>query len=197
MKKVFLIFTLTLFSIVNAQKRTVLVAGSVGYDNIKLSNSTTDYKNNTLNLSLKIGYQFSNNLTFGIESTISNTNSEMKGKVAEATSSDSKGSGLNIGPFLRYSKSLGGIFFAYSDLGLGIISEKNTYSDSPDFPNKGIYAYITPALAINIKKGFCLNFSLGGLGYKSTKDGQVEVETRHTFYFNFGQQPTIGISKNF
>ncbi len=195
MKKGLIIMALAFFGITNAQKGSLLVAGNFGYDNIKTSNVSGDTNNGTFTFAPKIGYQFTDHLTVGIESSIANTTGTIT--PAGLSSTDTKTSILNLGAFLRYSQSLGGAFSVYGDLGAGMLSGKTTSTGTADVTNKGFYTALTPAVAIDLKKGFCLNFSIGGLGYKSSKDNAPNVTTTNNFYFNFGQQPTIGISKNF
>ncbi|MNU06910.1 hypothetical protein D3C72_2522710 [compost metagenome] len=59
-----------------------------------------------------------------------------------------------------------------------------------------MYVGVTPALFINMKKGFGLNFSIGGLGYETLSFDNNGADYSK-FYFNFGQTFNIGISKNF
>ena len=66
MKKVFIILALSIFSFANAQKGTVLVAGSIGFSSVKQTNSK--YEN--FNFSPKVGYQFNDNWTVGGEMSI-------------------------------------------------------------------------------------------------------------------------------
>lgn len=195
MKKVFLFFAITIISFANAQKGTVLLAGSIGYNNVNNSNTNSGSTNNYFNFSPKIGYQIADNWTVGLESSFYN----WKGKTDQQgyASSESKNSTSNYGAFLRYSKPLIGIFSTYVDLSAGLSSGKNSSTNNTDVKNNGYYTNLMPAISLNLKKGFALNFSIGGLGYSSTKDNQTVVNTKNSFYFNFGQQPTIGISKNF
>ncbi|MOA63696.1 hypothetical protein D3C78_1895110 [compost metagenome] len=58
-----------------------------------------------------------------------------------------------------------------------------------------MYASLTPALFINMKRGFGLNFSIGGINYDNL-DGKNDPKQDH-FGFNFGKTLNIGISKNF
>ena len=62
----------------------------------------------------------------------------------------------------------------------------------------GFYTGITPALFINMKKGFGLNFSIGGLGYETLNYDISGSDVDYSkFFVNFGKTVNIGISKNF
>jgi len=211
MKKVILIFAFAVFGIANAQKGTILVAGNLSY---KSTNNPVDAdyyllvpgdnKSSSFEFSPKVGYQFTNNLTVGIESSIG---SEKRSDFVTSYSQnniffsqvDIKKTSLNLGAFLRYSKSLGGIFSSYADLSAGIISGKVTktlYGMPGDNKYHGLYAGITPAFAIDLKKALCINFSFGGLKYSSVESDFFGSKTA-TFDFDLGKQINIGISKNF
>jgi hypothetical protein len=74
MKKSLLIIALTVFSFANAQKGTILVLGNVGYSSqksdVSLGISPTQ---KSFNFSPKVGYQYNDNWTVGVESYISNS----------------------------------------------------------------------------------------------------------------------------
>jgi hypothetical protein len=186
MKKVFIIAALAIVSFANAQKGSVLVAGSIGYS----SRNTGDIKANYFEFAPKVGYQFSDNMTVGIETAV--TSKEFVSKDVENT--------LKLGAFLRYSQPLAGVFSVFGDFGVGMQSGKykrdlgafGTVETEAD----GFYIGVVPAIGVDLKKGFCLNFSIGGLSYDSMKaDGASDAT--NSFDFNFGRQASIGISKNF
>lgn len=205
MKKVFIILALSIFSFANAQKGTVLVAGSVGFSSQKetFGNSSVQLVRNSFNITPKVGYQFNNNWTVGAELNIINDKSESKSNFQTPNYLDDK-KGLSAGAFIRYSKSLSETFAVYADFGAGIQNIKwNTanYDNNGQYytsTNKGngFYVGITPALFINVKKGFGLNFNIGGLGYE-TLNYDNNGGDNSQFNFNFGQTASIGISKNF
>jgi opacity protein-like surface antigen len=197
MKKVLVILAMALVSVANAQKGTVLLAGNVAIGSTKDSNISGNQKTNDFTFAPKIGYQFSDNMTVGIESSIGSTKTTTT--PASGTSSETKQDNLNLGAFLRYSKSLGGAFSAYADLGVGMQSAKtsNNTPGSTAVKYNGFYVGVTPAVAIDLKKSFCLNFSIGGLGYNTWKDDTTNPTTTNNFGLTFGKQVNIGISKNF
>jgi hypothetical protein len=187
MKKVFMIAALAIVSFANAQKGTVLVAGNVGY----YSKKQGDSKVSTFEFAPKVGYQFSENTTIGLETAIVNKN----------FANDDSAKDFKLGAFLRYSQPLTGVFSVFGDFGIGMQSSK--YEE--DLPGAatlvtkadGFYMSVVPAIGVNLKKGFCLNFSIGGLGYDSMKEDFNGAEATNTFAFTFGKQASIGISKNF
>lgn len=193
MKKMLLILALSVFGFANAQKGTVLVGGNIGYTSTNREFQTGKDKISQFDFSPRVGYQFNDNWTVGGEFLIGSSKSEVEG-VGESKSNDFK-----AGAFLRYSIPLSETFAVFADLGAGFQNQKNTvYSALGDNESKadGIYASITPALFINMKKGFGLNFSIGGLGYETLSFDNNGADV-NSFYFNFGRTINIGISKNF
>lgn len=195
MKKTLLILALAMFSFANAQKGTVLVSGNVGYSSQKLGGSGgQDY--NYFNFSPKVGYQYNDNWTVGVESSINNSN-------ATNAIVTNKSNGFSLGGFIRYIKPVGGIFSVYADLGTGYHKADQTFFAGGINPstitNKadGFYVGITPALFLNINKGFGLNFNIGGLGYNTLNSTTNNGNDTKSFNFSFGQALSVGISKNF
>lgn len=196
MKKMLLILAIAVCSFANAQKGSVLVMGSVSYNSQKNSNSNFDNKPNVFAIQPKIGYQFHESWTAGIEGNFINI------KQNSFEGSQYKDRVYEFGGFVRYSKPLSTIFSAYADLGVGYHNQKETntntmgqYYDDSD----GFYARITPAIFIDISKGFGLNFNIGGLQYTSLNNDTASGTSFKTkaFAFNFGQSFSVGLSKNF
>ena len=195
MKKTLMILALAMFSYANAQKGTVLVSGNVGYSSQKSGNSGgQDY--DSFNFSPKVGYQYNDNWTIGVESSINNSKTT-------STMGDNKSNGFSVGSFIRYSKPINEIFSFYSDLGIGYHNADQSYTtggfNSSTNTNKadGFYVGVTPALFLNIKKGFGLNFNIGGLGYNTLKNTTSNGSDSKNFNFSLGQAFSVGISKNF
>ena len=174
MKKLLLCVALVVSAMATAQKGSVLVGGNVGYSSEKIG----DAKAESFEFSPRFGYQFSENWTAGVEGAIANVDVKGFGKTEN----------YKIGGFVRYSTPLSETFAFYTDLGAG-------YQSTSLNDGKGMYASLTPALFINMKKGFGLNFSIGGINYDNM-DGK-EDPRRENFGFNFGKTLNIGISKNF
>lgn len=221
MKKVLLIAAIAFASVASAQKGTFLVQGSLGFGSNKdsevavPSGTRTEDKMNNFNFSPKLGYQFSDHLTVGLDASIGSSKTETTTTpVAGFTNRRTEKLNLfSVGPFLRYTQSLSDIFSMYADLGIGYQAGKQTTETfnglttvSVDEKGNGIYAGITPALFINMKKGFGVNISFGGIRYDSFSfDDRIDPATLtgtrdhkiNAFNFTFGQTVNIGISKNF
>lgn len=174
MKKLLLIVALFVATISNAQKGSVLLGGNVGFSSEKIGDS----KATNFEFSPKVGYQFSEKWTLGVEGSIANVDVDGFGKTEK----------YKIGAFTRYSVPLSELFAVYADLGAG-------YQTSSVHDAKGMYASLTPALFINMKRGFGLNFSIGGINYDNL-DGKNDPRQERVG-FNFGKTLNIGISKNF
>ncbi|MRX66667.1 Outer membrane protein beta-barrel domain-containing protein [Flavobacterium resistens] len=197
MKKILVIVALAMFSFANAQKGSVLVMGSVGYNSQKRSNIPAENKYYNFSFSPKIGYQFHENWIAGIESSVNSTEDKI------VSTYSSKINSFRIGGFLRYTKTLNQTFSAYADFGAGYQNTKSVYSNNPLPTNtinkgNGFYVGVTPAIFINVHKGFGLNFNIGGIDYGVIDyDGGSGATTAKSFNVTFGQSVSIGISKNF
>ncbi|WP_456314042.1 hypothetical protein [Pseudomonas shirazensis] len=174
MKKFLLGVALLVATISSAQKGSMLVGGNVGFSSEKIGES----KSTNFEFSPKVGYQFADHWTAGVEGTIATLDVKGFGKTEN----------YKIGGFVRYSTPLSETFSFYTDLGAG-------YQNSSLNNAKGMYASVTPALFINMKRGFGLNFSIGGINYDNL-DGKNDPR-QERFGFDFGKTLNIGISKNF
>lgn len=174
MKKLLLAVVLLVTTMMNAQKGSILVGGNIGYSSEKIG----DIKTEGFDFSPKAGYQFTDKWTLGVEGSI--LNYKESGFESEQA--------YRVGAFTRYSVPLSDLFSFYTDFGIG-------YEERTIDKTKGIYSTLTPALFINMKKGFGLNFSIGGINYDNLSGKGVPREER--FGFDFGKTFSIGISKNF
>ena len=178
MKKVFLSLLLAGASVVGvrAQSNTLLVYGNVNVDSQKAGNTTV----NSSNFSPGVGYQWDNNWTAGINLSLNN-------RSTTSNLTTVKSSSVAVGPFVRYTQPLAGIFAIYGQFNADILSGKN-YS--------GFQGTIFPAIGVNLKNSFALNFTFGSLSYTTLKtDGDANPTT--AFHFGFGSGAGFGISKNF
>jgi len=198
MKKMLLILALATFSFANAQKGTILVGGNIGFTSEKNDNQGEERKSNSFGFSPKVGYQFHDNWTAGVEFALSSSKSTSS--LNSIGESESKFNVFKVGAFVRYSVPLSETFSVFADLGAGFQNQKNkdyiNGSLTSESKADGLYAGITPALFINMKKGFGLNFSIGGLGYETLSFDTSDTDVSR-FYFNFGKTVNIGVSKNF
>ncbi|MFD1603732.1 outer membrane beta-barrel protein [Flavobacterium artemisiae] len=193
MKKMLLILALSVFGFANAQKGTILVGGNIGYSSNKIEREMAPSKNTTFQFSPKVGYQFHDNWTVGAEFSLVSSKSTIEEGEGKATN-------FKAGAFVRYTVPLSETFSVFADLGAGFQNQKDKIYENGVLTSEGkgdgLYAGITPALFINMKKGFGLNFSIGGLGYETMSYDATDADVK-SFYFNFGKTINIGISKNF
>jgi len=198
MKKTLVILALAMFSFANAQKGTYLVSGNVSFWSNKDSNQASESKFDNFNFSPKVGYQFKDNWTVGVETGFSSSKNKYTYQENESNNQERITKNFSAGAFVRYSKSLSQMFLLYADLGAGYknLKETNTNSFSSTTTFDGFYMSFAPGLFLNIKNNFGLNFGIGGLTYSNTKSNQNNASNSN-FYFNFGQSFNIGISKNF
>lgn len=207
MKKSILILALAIASLATAQKGTVLVAGSLQIYNYKTNHSNSQNVSNQFSISPKIGYQFDEHWTVGAQVSASklkteNSSSSSVNSITYTTNQKE----FDAGAFIRYSEPLSELFTLYGDLGAGFRTAKtenqlfNTLDPTNNFDEsskgKGIYVGLEPAIQVNIKKRFCLNFGFGGLRYETLKYTNDGGDTKQ-LYVTFGQSFNIGISKNF
>lgn len=172
-----------------AQKGSVLVYGDVIVTSKK--NQDGNFKYNVLDINPGVGYQFNDNWTVGIQGGVrSTTTEEVEG------ADENKLNNIKVGPFLRYTKDLSETFFVFGQLDGSFVSNKTKTGDVVTSEGTGFNANVFPAIGVNIKNRFALNFSFGGLGFETFKlDGASESSSR--VELNFGQVIKIGVSKNF
>ena len=193
MKKIIVMAALAICSFANAQKGTILVGGNIGYTSDKTEYQFGEEKTNTFSFSPRVGYQFHDNWTVGGEFTVASANDDNGTR-------EIKDNGFKAGAFVRYSVPLSQTFSVFADMGAGFQNLKSkVYGPGNAFSKSkadGMYVGVTPALFINMKDGFGLNFSIGGLGYETLSYDNNGADVS-SFYFNFGQTFNIGVSKNF
>ncbi|MFD1140210.1 outer membrane beta-barrel protein [Larkinella insperata] len=164
-----------------AQRNTVLVYGSLGATSHKQVNGT---KTNTFSFSPAVGYQFDDNWTAGLTLTTESTN-------VQTSLGKAKTSAFAVGPFIRYAVPLSDIFALYGQFNADVLSGK-----VGDVNTNGFRGTFFPAIGVNMKNGFALNFGFGGLSFASQK-AKGDSESTTDFNLNFGTGASFGISKNF
>ncbi len=190
MKKVFLYLAVScMFATANAQKKSVLLFGDLGFITSKLSDPGTT-TNTRYFINPGIGYQFSDNWTAGLNFGIENNKDESGG-------SYSKTKTLKGGPFVRYTYSISELFNFYVQAEAAALSLHFRTSVDPTKKTSGFAASVAPAIAFKIKKGFALNFGLGGIEYLNITYPSIDNQRAKGLYLSFGKQYNIGVSKNF
>lgn len=167
---------------VNAQKNTVLVAGSVGISSTKAPNVDAVSQ---WNFDPTVGYQFNDNWTAGITASIGGTKN-----LAVTKTSD-----FGVGPFVRYTKWASSTFALYGQL-QGVFGQSKSTSGNVETKTNMMNIMVYPAVFINVKKNFGLNLDFGGIAFGSSKLSGGSGST-NTFNFNFGRTFNVGVSKNF
>lgn len=162
----------------NAQQNSLLVYGNL---NISSSKNGSGVKTNAFSVSPGVGYQFTDNWTTGINLEIASS---------KAGDPAIKSSSFGAGPFIRYAQPLSNIFAVYGQLNTNYITNK-----TGDISSNGFSANLFPAIGVNLKNGFALNFNFGSLGYYSNKP--KESKSTSNFSLSFGSGAGFGISKNF
>jgi zona occludens toxin (predicted ATPase) len=174
MKKLSLIALFALAGLVASAQKSVLVMGSIGYSSEETE--ATSHTHSAFEFAPMLGYQFNKSITVG---AFANYSKEMH------TGSHDMNSTV-VGPFVRYTQSLSDIFSVYADTKLGWMSGTGGKS--------GWQFGITPAVLVNLKNGFGLNFNFGGVNYQAYG---VNYAQTTDFGLTFGKQASIGISKHF
>lgn len=168
------IWTLT----VHAQRNSILVYGHLG---ISSSKSAADVKTNSFSFSPAAGYQWDDHWTGGVN---------LKTEQWKTGTPQVKSTAFGVGPFVRYAHPLSDIFAVYGQLNANYLSGKTA-----GVKMNGAEVTLFPAIGVNLKNGFALNFNFGSLGFSSAK---VKGEEKsHSFGLNFGSGAGFGISKNF
>lgn len=175
MKKVCLLLLITAMGMVGmgaqAQSNTLLVYGNVSYDSQKIGGSTT----NSYTFAPGVGYQWNDNWTGGINLNLN------------GAKDSGKTSNVSVGPFIRYTQPLAGIFAIYGQFNANYLSGTGY---------NGFQGTLFPAIGVNLKNSFALNFTFGSLSFTSQKfDGISGTST--AFHLGFGSGAGFGISKNF
>jgi hypothetical protein len=188
-----LVTLICLSTAVNAQTGSILLYGNIGF-NTNSNGGVNDAINasgpgskGSFYINPGVGYQFNKAWTAGVE-----------GGYNYADNGTYITKDYSAGAFLRYSQHIAGVFSAYEQLGLGYQGASEATGTINGIETQkftGFYAHIIPTIYADIKNGFGLNFSVGGLEYSSFKP--TGGQTSSTFGLTFGKQPTIGLSKNF
>ena len=179
MKVVFLIVLVAAMNVAGidaqAQSNTLLVYGTVSAESQKLGNSNA----NGYTFAPGVGYQWNDNWTAGLNLDLS------------GSKNTAKSSFVSAGPFIRYAQPLAGPFAIYGQFNANFLSGKigsTTYN--------GFQGTLFPAIGVDLKNSFALNFTFGALSF-TTQKSAGEAESQSSFRVAFGSGAGFGISKNF
>lgn len=225
MKKLILaLLAVSTFGVANAQKNSILIYGNAGFD-AGHTDMGKGFENRNLNWNVNpgVGYQFTDNITVGVQGGINSMFKE--NRTANATQTQwnrmaSEQREWQAGVFLRYSKKFSNIFSMFTQLNLSYVSGQDVSENETravDVPsnsivNTVIYGYdyyngfqamINPMIKVNVYKGVALNFGFGGLGYRTISYDTPKSPTalnniidQSNFMFTFGKQFSFGITTN-
>ncbi len=206
MKKIFLI-TLVITSLTKvsiAQKGSLFVYGNVNFSS---STDSIAFKSNSYSINPGIGYQLGDNWTVGLNFAFGGTRTETSSTLSGPpipSGNYSTSSFFNVGPFFRYSYSINSIFSLYGQADFNYLSGSKSPYATDGGSYTGFGTDLFPAIGVNIKNGFAINLSFGGISYQTkTYSGQGynsvqgNLSSASQFAITFGQGATFGISKNF
>ena len=162
-----------------AQSNSLLVYGGLGINSEK---SADNIKSNSFSFSPAAGYQWNDHWTGGVN---------LKVASGKTGSPEIKSSSFGAGPFIRYAYPLSPIFAVYGQLNANYLSSKIA-----GLKGTGFEGTLFPAIGVNLKNGFALNFNFGSLSLVTSKMKGAS-ESSSNFGLNFGSGAGFGISKNF
>jgi hypothetical protein len=207
MKKIMLalIVLVSLTKVASAQKGSILLYGNVGFG------SATDsfgFKSSSYTINPGVGLQLSDNWTVGLNFAFGGSSEDATGAPNPTTPNvnNTTTTFFNIGPFLRYTYAINTIFSIYGQANISYLSGTKDIPAVPSGSYTGFGTELFPAIGVNLKHGFALNLSFGGLAYqtKTYKGGTYNSSTdiaptssTSQFAITLGQGATFGISKNF
>lgn len=162
-----------------SQSNSILVYGNLG---INSSKSSAGVKTNSFSFSPAVGYQWNDHWTGGVNFSTTS---------GKAGYPEIKSSSFGAGPFIRYAYPLSDIFAVYGQFNANYQSSK-----VGGVKGNGFEGMLFPAIGVNLKNGFALNFNFGSLGFGTNKIKGAS-KSSSSFGLNFGSGAGFGISKNF
>lgn len=212
MKKLILL-ALAVGSIASAQAQkagSMLIYGNIGLSAKSTETDpgvpgaiTTKDKTFGINFAPGIGYQVNKNWTFGLQFGVGYDKT-----YNDYNNDEVKNTSVYIGPFARYTMPINKTFFLWHQVNVGYMGgRKDVVTTGSIFTDKtytnGVGANFMPAIGINVTRCIALNFSIGGVGFHTTKEtynqnnAAYPTEVRHSgFDLTFGRQFNFGISAN-
>jgi hypothetical protein len=171
-----------------AQRNSVLVYGNAG---ISTANDVSTMR--MYSFRPGIGYQFTDHLTAGVNIGVWGEKNEI-GSSGKYTTTHN----FEAGPFLRYTHSLTDLFSLYGQCDVNYQhSTTKDESTNTTVTQNGFVSRIWPAIGVNIKNGFGLNFKFGEISYTYGKVKGGGSSNAFLADFNWTTGFQFGISKNF
>lgn len=206
-------------------------SNSHGSSTSKFSNANANTINDPRSLMWEVspglGFNITNNLTIGIDFNYTGSKTTWDRKdpsiygnnpIVPATYGEDQVKTYDwaLGPFVRYTKSISPMFFAYGQFEAHYLSGRRTTrtvtqmvggnSFTRDDNYKGVDVSFMPAVGINVSPSVALTFGVGGVGYEYTKwdfstqgypAGTELTGKNNNFEVSFGRQFNVGIQKSF
>jgi hypothetical protein len=202
MKKIMLalIVLVSLTEVATAQKGSILLYGNIGFT---AASDSFSAKSSAYTINPGIGLQLNDRWTAGLNIAFGGTRQDAT-TIGIPSGNYNTTSFFNIGPFLRYAYPISNVFSIYGQAELNYLSGKSTPYLTDGSTYTGFGANLFPAIGINIKNGYAINLSFGGIAYqtKTYKGNDYSnnpnmANATSQFAITLGQGATFGISKNF
>ena len=184
MKKVLFAMLILASFTSQAQKGDILVGGNIGYSS---NNNSGISKTSNFTFTPTVGYFFSNTWSGGLVANIGS------GKVTDETTTPNtvtNSSNFAIGPYVRYTQNISKIFGIYYQA-QGLFGSSKYGGAKTSTTNINLF----PAIFLNVKNGFGLNASFGGINFGSSKPSGGSSD--NSFNISLGQVLSVGVSKSF
>jgi hypothetical protein len=177
----------------SAQKSSVLLWGSFsGSAATENSPGGPNHSRNGFNILPGVGYQFTDKWTLGVEGEFDyNGNAQTMPKLPGSISVMGFGGGV----FGRYTLPISNLLFFYTQSDL-LYTARNLYKDGArleNATNNTLALRFTPAIGLNIKNGYAINFGFGNL----VLNHEWHSSSTNSINYSFSQGFSAGISKNF
>lgn len=220
MKKFILVLlAMATVGVAQAQKGTILLYGNAGLHTEKddMGGGNED-KQFDWNINPGIGYQFTDNITVGVQGgfmSMKNTNLATTSLLGVTTEVETinKMNGYQAGVFFRYGMKISKMFTLFDQIDASYLAGKSTTDatttvnpgGSTSIPQvindeyNGFAARLFPGLQVHVKDGMAINFSFGGLEYRTiTTDmnNNASSVTTSSFDLTLWEQFNFGVSYN-
>jgi len=196
MKKIVLTFAaLVAFTFANAQETEstgfgfaggdIMLEGNIGFSSTKDKNEPVT-TTNTFDFNPKVGYFIADDFAVGVALGIGSDKTEVE---MPGATTETKTTNFNAGVFGRYYfLDLGQRFKTYTELGIGMTSEKSETTGADEIKTNGFGAGLSLGINYFVTENIAINFTLADLlAYNTSKVDVDGAEAESTFTGNIGQ----------
>jgi hypothetical protein len=182
MKKIILsVFALAAFGFANAQDNAdnggkgfqngdIFVTGSVGFS----SEKTGDAKENSFNISPKVGFFVTENIAIGGQIGYTNT-------TTDAGAGETKTNEFSVGAFGRYYWTPASDFSLFAQLGVNYNTEKSEFEGEETGKTNGFDIALAPGISYFVGSNWAIEASIGALSYETSKPDADGADSTNTF----------------